>query len=90
MGRRDRISTSSLGWPRHPQRPARGDGADRTHDTGLPIGVQIIDGFLDDAEPNRLRRADELTADGDHSGAAIWHRITVAIERLTDTTGPLN
>jgi hypothetical protein len=49
MGRRDRISTSSLGWPRHPQYPARGDCADRTHDTGLSIGVQIIDGFLDDA-----------------------------------------
>jgi len=29
-------------------------------------------------------------SEGDHAGAAIWRRITVAIEQLTDTTGPLN
>ena len=34
------------------------------------------------------RRAEELATDGDHAGAAIWRRVTVAIEQLTDTTGP--
>jgi hypothetical protein len=32
----------------------------------------------------------ELAAEGDHAGAAIWRRITVAIEQLTGTTGPPN
>jgi hypothetical protein len=36
------------------------------------------------------RSAPKLAAEGDHAGAAIWRRITVAIEQLTDTTGPLN
>jgi len=39
---------------------------------------------------NSFMRAEELTADGDHAGAAIWRRVTVAIEQLTDTTGPPN
>jgi hypothetical protein len=33
-------------------------------------------------------RAEELAAEGDHAGAAIWRRVTAAIEQLTDTTGP--
>lgn len=37
-----------------------------------------------------FRRAVELAAEGDHAGAAIWRRNTVAIEQLTDTTRPLN
>ena len=41
----------------------------------------------DGAEANSFRCAVELAAEGDH---AIWRRITVAIEQLTDTTGPLN
>ena len=36
------------------------------------------------------RSAPKLAAEGDHAGAAIWRRVTVAIEQLTDTTGPLN
>ena len=44
----------------------------------------------DGAEANSFRCAVELAAEGDHAGAAIWRRITVAIEQLTDTTGPLN
>jgi hypothetical protein len=44
----------------------------------------------DEAEANSFMRAEELTADGDHAGAAIWRRITVAIEPLTDTTRPPN
>jgi hypothetical protein len=32
----------------------------------------------------------ELASEGDHAGAAIWRRITIAIEQLMDTTGPLN
>ena len=43
-----------------------------------------------DAQSLRWRRAEELAAEGDHAGAAIWRRVTVAIEQLTDTTGPLN
>jgi hypothetical protein len=44
--------------------------------------------YADDAEANADRRADELETEGDHTGAANWRRVTVAIERLTDTTGP--
>ena len=50
----------------------------------------MINRYADDAETNSFMRAEELVAEGDHAGAAIWRRITVAIEQLTDTTGPLN
>jgi hypothetical protein len=43
-----------------------------------------------DKTANADRRADELETEGDHAGAAIWRRATVAIEQLTDTTGPLH
>jgi hypothetical protein len=36
------------------------------------------------------RSAPKLETEGDRAGAAIWRRVTVAIERLTDTTGPLH
>ena len=36
------------------------------------------------------RSAPKLAAEGDHAGAAIWRRVTVAIEQLTDTTVPLS
>jgi hypothetical protein len=44
----------------------------------------------DDAEANADRRADELETEGDQTGAAIWRRVTVAIEQLTDLTGTLH
>ena len=65
--------------------------------------VLMLSRYAGDAEANSFRRAVELrpkgesrrsapklAAEGDHAGAAIWRRITVAIEQLTDTTGPLN
>jgi hypothetical protein len=50
----------------------------------------MVNRYADEAKLNSLRRAAELTVDGDHAGAAIWYRITTAIEQLIDTTGPLN
>ena len=65
--------------------------------------VLMLSRYAGDAEANRFRRAVELrpkgesrrsapklAAEGDHAGAAIWRRVTVAIEQLTDTTVPLN
>ena len=48
--------------------------------------------YADDAEANADRRAVELETEGDHAGAAIWRRVTDAIEQLTNTTpsGPLH
>ena len=54
------------------------------------VAVLMVDRYADEAKLNSLRRAAELTVEGDHTGAAIWRRITIAIEQLTDTTGPLN
>jgi hypothetical protein len=33
-------------------------------------------------------RADELAAQDDHSGAAVWRRITDAVGQLADETPP--
>jgi hypothetical protein len=52
------------------------------------VAVLMVNRYADDAEANADRRAEELATDGDHAGAAIWRRVTVAIEQLTDTTGP--
>ena len=65
--------------------------------------VLMLSRYAGDAEANSFRRAVELrpkgesrrsapklAAEGDHAGAAIWRRVTVAIEQLTDTTGPPN
>jgi hypothetical protein len=65
--------------------------------------VLMLSRYAGDAEANRFRRAVELrpkgesrrsapklAAEGDHAGAAIWGRVTVAIDQLTDRTGPLN
>jgi hypothetical protein len=52
--------------------------------------VLMINRYADEAEANSFQRAEELAAEGDHARAAIWRRVTVAIEQLTDTTGPLN
>jgi hypothetical protein len=54
------------------------------------VAVPMVNRYADEAEANRLGRAEELAAEGDHAGAAIWRRVTVAIDQLTDTTGPLN
>ena len=52
--------------------------------------VLMVNCYADEAESNSFQRAEELAEKGDHTGAAIWRRITGAIEQLTDTTGPLN
>ena len=67
------------------------------------VAVLIINRYADEAGANSFQRAEELrpkcesrrsapklAAEGNHAGAAIWRRVTVAIEQLTDTTGPLN
>jgi hypothetical protein len=54
------------------------------------VAVLMVNRYADEAEANSFQHAEELASEGDHAGAAIWHRITVAIEQLTDTTGPLN
>jgi len=54
------------------------------------VAVLMVNRYADEAKLNSLRRFAELTVKGDHTGAAIWRRITVAVEQLTDTTGPLN
>ena len=67
------------------------------------VAVLMINRYADEAGANSFQRAEELrpkgesrrsapklAAEGDYAGAAIWRRITVAIEQLTDTTEPLN
>ena len=54
------------------------------------VAVLMIKRYANDAEGNADRRADELETEGDRAGAAIWRRVTFAIEKLTDTTGPLH
>ena len=54
------------------------------------VAVLMVNRYADDAEANADRRADELETEGDRAGAAIWRRVTVAIEQLTDTRGPLH
>jgi hypothetical protein len=54
------------------------------------VAMLMVNRYADEAEANSFQRAEELAAEGDHAGAAIWRRVTVAIEQLTDTTGPPN
>jgi hypothetical protein len=34
------------------------------------------------------KRADELAAEGDHNGAAVWRRITAAVAELANKVPP--
>ena len=54
------------------------------------VAVLMVNRYADAAEAKADRCADDLETEGDHAGAAIWRRVTVAIEQLTDTTGPLH
>ena len=54
------------------------------------IAVVMVKRYANDAEANADRRADELETEGDQARAAIWRRVTVAIEQLTDRTGTLH
>jgi hypothetical protein len=40
------------------------------------------------ASEESAARADELAAAGDQNGAAVWRRITAAIEQLANNTPP--
>ena len=52
------------------------------------VAVLMVNRYADEAEANSFTRAKKLAAEGDYAGAAIWRRVTVAIEQLTDTTVP--
>ena len=54
------------------------------------VAILMVNRYADEAEANSFMRAEELAAEGDHAGATIWRRVTVAIEQLTDTTVPPN
>ena len=54
------------------------------------VAVLMVNRYADEAKATSDRRAEELATDGDHAGAAIWRRVTIAIEQRTDTTGPPN
>ena len=44
--------------------------------------------YGDTAEAESKRRGEELAADGDNAGVAVWRRIIRAIGQLEDTTRP--
>jgi len=48
--------------------------------------------YGDKAEEQSLARAEHLTTEGDHEGAATWRRITDAVRQLANMTpaGPLH
>jgi hypothetical protein len=48
--------------------------------------------YGENAHIESAARADELAADGDHDGAAVWRRITDAVAQLASTTpsGPVH
>jgi hypothetical protein len=52
------------------------------------VALLMVKRYADAAEAKADRCADELETESDRAGAAIWRRVTVAIDRLTDTTGP--
>ena len=49
----------------------------------------MVNRYADEAEANSFRRAEERAAEGDHAGAAIWRRVTMAIEYRHDGTTEL-
>ncbi len=48
--------------------------------------------YGDEAHSQSARRADELAAERDHEGAAVWRLITEAVAELANTTpsGPVH
>jgi hypothetical protein len=54
--------------------------------------VLMLKRYGENAHMESAARADELTADGDHDGAAVWRRITDAVVQLASTTpsGPVH
>ena len=54
------------------------------------VAMLMVNRYAEGAGANSFQRAEQLAAEGDHAGVAIWRRITGAIEQLTDATGLLN
>ena len=81
-------------WRSTTSRPSTGSTCERRTPLKVPsrpsgtVAVLMVNRYADEAKANSDRRAAELATDGDHAGAAIWRRVTVAIEQLIDTTGP--
>ena len=52
------------------------------------IAALMIKRYRHGAKANGDQRAEEFAANGDEAGAAVWRRITHAIEQLANTTPP--
>jgi hypothetical protein len=52
------------------------------------VATLIIKRHGEHAKSQSEMRAEQLAASGDPAGAAVWRRITDAIEQLTNTTPP--
>jgi hypothetical protein len=52
------------------------------------VATLMLKRYGDNGEAESARRADELWADGDTAGAAVWRRIIDAIGQLANTTPP--
>ena len=52
----------------------------------------MIKRYGDEAQAESAKHAEELAADGDHKGAAVWRRGVDAVEQLENTTpsGPVH
>ena len=51
------------------------------------VAVLMVNRYPDEAKASSDRRAAELATNGDRAGAAIWRRVTFAIEQLIDAPG---
>jgi hypothetical protein len=74
-------------YPIFDNKPAR----NRVHKTsndglGLFLKQQPVPGRSADAVRKALPRADELAAQDDYNGAAVWRRITNAVGQLANQT----
>ena len=54
--------------------------------------IDMLRWYGDTAQVESARRVDELAADGDAVGVAVWRRIIDAVGQLANTTppGPVN
>ena len=57
-----------------------------------PAATLMLRRYRDKAEEQSAVRAEDLTTEGDHEGAATWRRITDAVRQLANVTpaGPLH
>ena len=52
------------------------------------VAYLMLKRYGDQAEPESAIRSAELAEAGDVAGAAVWRRVTDAIEQLENTTPP--